>query len=380
MSVPDVDLQKHMAYTSLFSPPFKHNLNVKSTVSTLKLPKKRKRGNNGLKDQGSENDSEAEIVIREQDAVPAPGSFNSILQDTDQFHVAGQSPDRILPGSNFPHAPPTSKKDILPVHYDQLEDELATLKPPLLTPGKLSWRGSMTKGVASGEGFRRRHLAALTSVLHRCISEGDYIRAGRAWAILIRFRIDGQSLDIRQEDRWGIGAEILYQRVAQLDNQTRENGIAKSRQGDENHDDGSSNSTSDTGYIDNRGGFQEAQDYYERLALQHPYRKAFPDTVSALDFCPANYALWIWSLYKTWSEIEEDALLKSKKGGNEMKSLDKKSTSNRAVEVLYQRRNEIAERLDELLSSPPHSDDPRLWRIRGMVALWIGEQTTVNSP
>jgi hypothetical protein len=41
---------------------------------------------------------------------------------------------------------------------------------------------------------------------------------------------------------------------------------------------------------------------------------------------------------------------------------------------------EIAARMDELLISPPYSDNPELLQLRGMVALWIGDLLVSSLP
>ena len=51
---------------------------------------------------------------------------------------------------------------------------------------------------------RLRHLSALTTVLHRCLGEGDIARAKRAFGMLTR----AQDVDIRRGGLWAVGAEI----------------------------------------------------------------------------------------------------------------------------------------------------------------------------
>lgn len=388
-----------MALASVFSPAFKHSLVSKSALSSSSnLSTKRKRGSGDLESQSSDNKSEAgktaDSILTLPNFQPlASGSFITDEHDTDQFRSARQPFDRSLLKQNFPHAPSALTTETSRVPSDQLEYDLTTLKPPLSIPGGYSWKGPSISGFSGGEGFRRRHLAALTTVLHKCMSEGDYLRAGRAWAIIIRFEINGHSLDIRNDDRWGTGAEILYHRSEMLDDESRENETSASRL-DEYENNESNENISKLKRLHCKGGFQEAQDYYERLALQYPYQKVLSNAVSALDFWPASYALWVWSLhdqYERSSKSAEAVSLNFKSDVDEMTKSNKTTSLAYPISQQYpgmvdvgsfsfRRGNEIAERLDELLGSPPHSDDPRLWSIRGMVALWIADLLTTPMP
>lgn len=397
-----VKLEVDMALASVFSPAFKHNLVSKSaSYSSSKLARKRKRGNDSSESQSNDENSEAWKTTRESNSITPSSNFrpsaarslSSDRQDTAQFHAAGQPLDRSLLERNLPQALPTLKTERLRELNGQLEDKLAVLKPPLYLSSRFSWRGPSRSGISVGS-FRRRHLAALTTILHRCMSEGDYCRAGRAWAILVRFEINGHSLDIRNDDQWGTGAEILYQRSILLDGKPRDNELSNPPKDDKYQNHGLDGTGLKLKRLHSRSCFQETQEYYERLTLQYPYQKTFSNAVNVLDFWPASYALWIRSLHDRHgrsSKFAKPLCSKSKNDIHQMAnpiettSLASPIVKNcqRMVEVdrvALRHGNDIAERLDELLSSPPHSDDPRLWSIRGMVALWVADLSITPVP
>lgn len=47
---------------------------------------------------------------------------------------------------------------------------------------------------------------------------------------------------------------------------------------------------------------------------------------------------------------------------------------------ILQRAEEIAGRMDNVLSSSPYEDDPILRKLEGMVALWVGDLSVVQLP
>jgi hypothetical protein len=107
------------------------------------------------------------------------------------------------PGSPFPHKEIKSSLSSVPIHQ-QITAELAQLKPPLYLPN-----GTYAdSGKQETPGLKRQHLGVLTAILHRCLLNGDYLRAMTAWSLLVRSGFGG-GVNIRQEARWGIGIELL---------------------------------------------------------------------------------------------------------------------------------------------------------------------------
>lgn len=268
-----------------------------------------------------------------------------------QYKIAGQPFNEDLPGPNFPHE---AQKPAIYASANVSENDLAAIE------------GS-TPAARNHIGMRRQHLAALTTVLHRCMLEGDYVRAGRAWGTLLRVDLEGHSMDLRTDGSWGIGAEILMFRASQLArNQVQE---LNNQREDSSEESDSIERPAEYNTVSffSRDGFLKAKDYYERLILQYPYRKAAPHTVSSLDFYPAMFGLWIYSIQEQ-SKTTYNAAREDDRG--ELQQEEDAEIHARIQRQALEQAAEISARLDELLVSPPYSDHPKLWRLRGMVAVW----------
>ncbi|MCJ1370713.1 hypothetical protein MMC20_001926 [Loxospora ochrophaea] len=301
----------------------------------------------------------------------------------EEYHVAGQRLDQALPKGNFPHAsiPPPSSTTGTRSHRE-LRD-LANLKPPLcLAQQSESINRSNRNNKSARIGLRQQHLAVLTTIMHKCLLEGDYFRAERAWGMLLRAEVNGHHMDIRHHGRWGIGAEILYQKglrdlspnwLGSSPGKTAEDGIFE-------------------GERSSSKAFEGVKDYYERLILQYPFRKSSPNTVSALNFYPSMFELWLHL-----TQEQEAALAKSHDARKDLSpnsgdNLDRELTDTASFSepttgqdglvrnATLQQAELILSRLDELLLSPPYSDDVKLLRLREMIALWINDLSTMNAP
>lgn len=125
-----------------------------------------------------------------------------------QYERAGQPYDQDPPGRDFPHRPiPDGRDAANHLSLAELKGELASLKPPLIHDADLQDGHSTT--------LKRHHLAVLTTIMHHCLLQGDYIRAGRAWGMILRTEVSGTRPNIQSHGLWGIGAEILLQAEGQ---------------------------------------------------------------------------------------------------------------------------------------------------------------------
>ena len=261
-----------MMLPGLFSSAFNSTSNVNPRFTSSSDPtRKRKRDSNISKyeqnddhdDTRMEKQTEVSDPMNHSSPLTTPKSSASTAISTDQqnmyqYEVPEQSFNHELLTRNFPHT------------------------------GLMSYKGesTLTAGLSSNKGFRRQHLAALTATLHRCLLAGDNLRAGRAWGLLLRSEVNGHFLEIRNRGRWGIGAEILYHRNSSLLEH-----CSRADKGVMRIDDGEAALK----HMFTTEGFQQAQDYYERLILQYPYRKSFAENINSLDFYPAMFSLWIFS-------------------------------------------------------------------------------------
>lgn len=281
-----------------------------------------------------------------------------------QYKVAGQPPNEGLPGLDFPHK---ASKWARYSPSSGSKDDLTASGVSTPGTGRSSCPSKRSGHVGQFNGLRRQHLAALTAVLHRCMLEGDCVRAGRALGMLLRADLGGHSMDLRTSGIWGFGAEILMYRDLQLaTSQTQE----PNEQLDELVEVSSLIDRS-AGHskvsLFTRDGFEKAKDYYERLVLQYPYRKAAPTSVSSVDFYPLMFGLWIYAVQEEAKRVYDVA--REGKGGELHQEQGQDIPADVRRKALEQ-ISEINARLDELLVSPPYSDHAMLWRLRGMVAVW----------
>ncbi|KAL4880448.1 extracellular mutant protein 11-domain-containing protein [Aspergillus karnatakaensis] len=325
----------------------------------------------GRGDEGETTDAVSDYGYTAQSIVLSP-------DEARQYRVAGLSFDEKIPGGHFPHGP-VKENNRTVNNRGSILKQLSTLSPPIYTPESAAHQGNL----------RLRHLAVLTSMLHRCLLEGDYLRAGRAWGIIIREQFSGHSIDVRAEDRWGIGAEILLRK----DHQKKFGKVAEGAniEFDQPH----MRDNKLPKLLFTRKGFEDAKEYYETLIVQHPYQKTAPNATSALHFYIAMFGLWIYvaqeestsarralderdtsSYRETWDDDDEPPETDNRNGWKERHN--RLTAGIRANELAEADR--IAGRMDGILTSPPYSDSPQLLELRGMVSLWIADLLVSSVP
>ena len=317
---------------------------------------KRKRGQDSDEDEGSTNEDEA---------VPRPSTTTyHPVNKTDPYHVAGHPREQSLPPLPFPHAAiPEPSQQKLPI-----DEELAKLNPPLYV--------SAAQPGDKSASLKRRHLDNLTTILHKCMLKGDWQRASRAWALLIRTDINGRGVDVRRNGRWGIGAEVLLRRGSHKEQEERPR---SSDSGDQTHSSINARDAEQSKFSDE--GFKLAKEYYERLILQYPHTPSTQHYVNALAFYPALFNVWIYEMQDRSQRARRKVSLED---SNVSRSFDRSSSEVSLDEdqnaVIRQARNSeleealpIALRMDDLLLSPPYDTSSSLLQLRGMVALWIAD-------
>lgn len=322
---------------------------------------------------GSQSDSDDGETTDAASASEKPLASPLILSpdEAHQYRVAGLSFDQELPKGHFPHGPSSSHSERQrPATQHNLIEELSNLSPPIYLPQSADRQRSL----------RLRHLSAITAILHRCLLDEDYIRAGRAWGLILRENYAGFPVDVRSEGRWGIGAEILLRRDLQMSKLPQEQDLAdeKNRPGVDSFKP-----------LFTREGFENAKQYYERLIIQYPYRRATPNAVSSLHFYPAMFGLWIYVAHEESNATAARLMhrVEDESSGEYSDDEDIPSYSEHLTVSGRNRRllladvkakeldqaKQIAGRMDEVLVSPPFADSPELLELRGMVSLWIGD-------
>ncbi|KAE9976848.1 hypothetical protein EG328_002376 [Venturia inaequalis] len=195
------------------------------------------------------------------------------------------------------------------------------------------------------EGLREQHVANLTTLMHHMLLKGDFERAGRAWALLLRSgrlakniktNAGYLSMDVTAHNRWGIGAELLLRNTREdTDQQTEDTHLSEE-------------------------AFRAARDYYERLIVQYPvhHQRKGP---SATNFYAAMFSLWIYEASQRCNFA--DAHSSSEDDSERLRAAKERELGDARV---------IASRLDDVIGAPPLDKNPELLQIRAMVALWLG--------
>ncbi|KAH8709978.1 hypothetical protein GQ44DRAFT_731368 [Phaeosphaeriaceae sp. PMI808] len=285
------------------------------------------------------------------------------LLEAAQLRVAGLSSqdESDIPSSPFPHVPFEAIKE----HYGPCGIQREIAKPPtrlyLLHASSSDKQNEVTA-------LRTTHLNVLSTLMHRCLLEQDYERAGRAWGMLLRTQVaGGHPVDPRNHARWGIGAEILLRRKSVVASNNNTDVSQPHRQ-----------TTNRDAFSEQ--GFELAKEYYERLIIQHPNRRLTPNAVDERTFYPAMFSLWIFETCEKsrrtrregkstspplWSRNKSyDSVL-----GDDQDSLHSHEEAIQIEELASAK--EIAKRIDQLIASPPFDKQASLLQLRGHVGLWI---------
>ena len=318
--------------------------------SLLTNKKKRKR-----------RESEAEDEDSSQDPHVSPGdgltsSFVSLSRDqASQYRLAGIEPGAELPKAPFPHREPSKAK---PSSHD--------------IGGNRSFTAEKT-------GLRQRHLNVLTTAMHHALLKGDYQRAGKAWAMLLRsgssaVRLVDTTMNLCKDGQWEIGAEIL---LCRRSSNQHERSRAETREQEEFLQFNSEP-------VVTQEGLRAARNFYERLIVQYPIHPNRSNT--QIEFYLALFTLWIYEISErakserqrfmqpngttmNSDDIDED--------GGQLGDVDRDELVTLELgQILInevQGARQIANRLDDLLSLPPYDKDPRLLHLRGSIALWMGD-------
>ncbi|MCJ1478555.1 hypothetical protein MMC13_007236 [Lambiella insularis] len=364
-----------MTSTYFFSPLFRSNTQADTAKALNSGRKKRKRG-------------DTDDSTDEHDRTGSPGPIEERLSAThDSYNALREAPfsankDTSNEGIHYPFPYPHKpqfrvKKSCAPL---ELTRELANLKPPLNPPAHYQ---STAISEHESTSLKQRHLAVLTTILHKCLLQGEYIRAGRVWGLLLRAEVNGESMNIRANGMWGLGAEILLQRdLQQRQRDTRSQSLDVPAKSGNNAERGDlyGKRASFT-----NEGFEIARAYYERLILQYPSRKWLPNSLSSLHFYPVLFGLWICHVQDQHvSALDRLPPIPTNRSDGESGSEEndrQRDFNNRENlrKPTLQSAGVISGRLDELLRSFPYSDSAMLWGLRGLVSLWIGDLTMIST-
>ena len=290
-----------------------------------------------------------------------------------QYEISGQPTNKKLPGGKFPHGFPSryENNSFLENTLEQ-NDESDGPRPSQSDNSRAGFAKAGNKSDKSG--LRQQHLMTLNAIMHKCLLECDYSRASRAWGLLLRAEFSGHSFDLRPNGRWGIGAEVVLRRAQFIEPQGET---------EERADSTMSMRRKIPSHYASTQGIEQAKEYYQRLVLQYPYRKAFPKMTGCQQFYLAMFGLWIYSAQERHAyqiaKVKTDAVEAGEIAGSGLNDLliSDSALQFQQIEEIRQDTltvaHEITVRLEELLNSPPYSDNATFWDLLGMVKLWVGD-------
>ena len=353
----------------MFAPVFRQSGRPSSLSHQQNHGRKRKRVDRDSDDEPGEH------IASSPDAenIPqTPASSFRPVNRTDQYFVAGHSREQPVPGFPFPHAAakPTRKPSIA------AGQDLALLNPPLFV--------SKSQRSLQSTSLKRHHVENLTTILHNCMLRGDWKRASRTWGLLLRTEIGGRGIDIRNNGRWAVAAELLMRR--DQESASPQDQVEPSQHHDQS-DVAETAPEDDHSSIPDHG-FKLAREYYERLILQYPHTTRTKHLFNALTVYPALFNIWV---YEVQDRSNRERRTNNKRQPSSPRSdisagSRRSSITDDAYRAVRKRELEdglvIAQRLDELLLSPPCDTSVPLLHIRALAGLWLADlylETSNNS-
>ncbi|KAH8656243.1 hypothetical protein BGZ60DRAFT_385418 [Tricladium varicosporioides] len=389
--------------------------------STRRLTRKRQRASSS-----SSSGDEDKTNIYNHDGGSAPGASTNPLSLTPdeiaQYRLAGLAIDEELPTSKgireWPHRGlprekeyfrPTSRSRPRKVQDSEDEDEAQE-------GAKIAGEVAEGTRVAQGSRLRMQHLGVLTAILQRSLLEGDIARAGKAWALLLRAEVGGKPIDIKSTGYWGIGAELLIRefnngkwtrKFHHIDDVWDGDEVDEVPENDGKTQHGASNLEQRWG---TRDGLEKVKAYYEWLVIQYHYKRQYHSYTSALDFYPAMFSCEIYGIqYDYQSSLQKiDATSSSTSDDDEVEDNDANSDSNpnfntrshisscrykrrRRAEKLWIKKDgirrtallaaeNVADRIRQLTDGVAFSRSHELYRLQGMLAMYIGDLSVPEIP
>ncbi|TQV96640.1 hypothetical protein V2A60_002973 [Cordyceps javanica] len=144
---------------------------------------------------------------------------------------------------------------------------------------------------------QRRHLAVLTRSMHQFLGQGDVAKAARAFGLALQLRPYSRPLDIRHDNLWTLGAEIIMR-----EGEEQRNDMRRSYENSQHREDGTEDINAEDDFqVPLRWGsaanMNKLRAYLETLIQQYPYDHRAPKKISALHFNISLYSSEIYNIY-----------------------------------------------------------------------------------
>ncbi len=315
-----------------------------------------------------------------------------------QFAVAGLSdadedPGRVIrdfPHRGFSHKPaePALESDYESGVEENSDGDDDAERPQTTKPGK-------------APDAHRRHLAVLTRSIHQLLGQGDVRKAARAFGLALQLRPHSRPVDIRHDNLWALGAEVIMR-----EGEEQRYEMGRNYQNLEAND----NDQGQTGVVD---GFQiplrwgsaanmnKLRAYLETLIQQYPYDHKNPKKISSLHF---NISLYSCEIYNIYSEhvaglagasanvddsIVDESLVDEDDAHLRLETLvedesfhaprvrrTERAASHPKDKVRMQTRaaiQAVVARMDTLMREPPYAKHHAMLRLRATASLFMAD-------
>ncbi|KAJ4165362.1 hypothetical protein LMH87_006996 [Akanthomyces muscarius] len=245
----------------------------------------------------------------------------------------------------------------------------------------------------------RRHLALLTRSIHQFLGQGDVTKAARAFGLAMQLHPKSRPVDIRHDNLWALGAEIIMR-----EGEEQRNEMWRSHQSSDNNEDEDEETRARDGFqIPMRWGsaanMNKLRVYLETLIQQYPYDHRAPKKISSLHF---NISLYSCEIYNIYSEhaanlsgagadadhslvdaslVDEDAELRLEtlvedESFHAPRPRRTETASNHMDKIRMQTLatiKAVATRMDALMREPPYVKNHEMLRLRATASLFMAD-------
>ncbi|OAQ96564.1 hypothetical protein LLEC1_07836 [Akanthomyces lecanii] len=245
----------------------------------------------------------------------------------------------------------------------------------------------------------QRHLAILTSSMHQFIGQGEVKKAARAFGLAMQLHPKFRPVDLRHDNLWALGAEIIMREGEEHRNEMWQN----PQNSDINDEENEEMAARDGFRISLRWGsaanMNKLRAYLETLIQQYPYDHRAPKKISSLHF---NISLYSCEIYNIYSEhaaslsgagadaddslldgslVEDDAELRLEtlaedESFHAPRPRRTETASHRKDKIRMQTLaaiKAVVARMDALLREPPYIKNQEMLRLRAAASLFMAD-------
>ena len=367
-----------MYRTSLFAATYRPHLPLSSSVVDYKQsPQKRKRDLDSSGQDSSASDV-TEVSLFDLHLDSASGGLEANAANASAS--SGESDELEIPEGNFPYAYPGRDPATELLDKEDLFQELKRLK---IDPESQLSRNS-DSSLRQQLTLRQQHITNVLTILHRCLLRGDYIRASRAWGILLRVEQKRDPRFLRSNGRWGIGAEILLRRNIDVADDDHQNSNTSPISECEDQEDPDLPLISAALCED---GFSKIRTYFDALSVLYPRRKGAPNAIDELVLKHTMFALWIHFVQEHAKVIHRGMQGRQNHPENDIASDirhpdvgDAKEQFYRSQVYLWDQAKQVHSELEELVMKAEFADDKPLCELRNMARRWVDDLSAFSAP